>query len=131
MNTWPLWFQLLHDHRDVVEGEIFPLDMALNSVDDQYDGFAKEMANLLKTKYLEKEIMQKGEKYYKAPEDNLAQIHSVPIFVYTNSNATVYHNFTNAVYADKKKKLYVCIYIYKNNAFTWYSLHWSDTDSEQ
>lgn len=106
MNTWPLWFQLLHDHRDAIEGEIFPLDMALNSVDDQYDGFAMEMANLLKTKYLEKEMFefwQKGEKSYKSPEDNLAQIHSVTIYVYTNSNAAVYHNFTNAAYADKEK----------------------------
>ncbi len=49
------------------------------------------------------EFWQKGEKYYKSPEDNLAQIHSVTIYVYTNSNATVYHNFTNAVYADKEK----------------------------
>ncbi len=51
------------------------------------------MADLLKTKYLEKEMLefwQKGEKYYKAPEDNLAQIHSFTIYVYTNSNATVY-----------------------------------------
>ncbi len=29
------------------------------------------------------EFWQKGEKYYKSPEDNLAQIHSVTIYVYT------------------------------------------------
>ncbi len=57
-----------------------------NYIDYQYDGFAKKMADLLKTKYLEKEMLefwQKGEKYYKAPEDNLAQIHSFTIYVYT------------------------------------------------
>ncbi|XP_026095710.1 uncharacterized protein LOC113067551 [Carassius auratus] len=118
--------RLLHDHRDAIENEIFPLDMALNSVDDQYDGCTKEMKNLVKTIYLEKEMSefwQKGEKYYKAPEDNLAQIHSVAIYVYTSSNATMYRNFTNAVYADKEK--------YKNNAFTWYSLHFLLTEAIQ
>ncbi|XP_042571624.1 NAD(P)(+)--arginine ADP-ribosyltransferase 2-like [Cyprinus carpio] len=40
------------DHRAAVDGQIFPLDIALNSVDDNYDGCTKEMANLVKTKYL-------------------------------------------------------------------------------
>ncbi|KAK2916859.1 hypothetical protein Q8A67_001233 [Cirrhinus molitorella] len=44
------------DHRAAGVEEIFPLDMALNSVDDYYDGCTKEMANLVKTKYLEKEM---------------------------------------------------------------------------
>jgi len=37
-----------------------------NYIDYQYDGFAKNMADLLKTKYLEKEMLefwQKGETY--------------------------------------------------------------------
>ncbi|KAK2916852.1 hypothetical protein Q8A67_001226 [Cirrhinus molitorella] len=36
--------------------KIYPLDMALNSVDDGYDGCTVKMANLVTTKYLEKEI---------------------------------------------------------------------------
>ncbi|KAL0154202.1 hypothetical protein M9458_050456, partial [Cirrhinus mrigala] len=43
------------DHRNAAAGQIFSLDMAPNSVDDNYDGCTKEMANLVKTKYLEKE----------------------------------------------------------------------------
>ncbi|ROL53030.1 hypothetical protein DPX16_7972 [Anabarilius grahami] len=43
------------DHRAAAR-QIFPLDMALNSVDDQYYGCREKMANLVKTKYLKKEI---------------------------------------------------------------------------
>ncbi|KAK2916858.1 hypothetical protein Q8A67_001232 [Cirrhinus molitorella] len=35
------------DHRAAGVKEVFPLDMAPNSVDDNYDGCTKEMANLL------------------------------------------------------------------------------------
>ncbi|KAL0154210.1 hypothetical protein M9458_050464, partial [Cirrhinus mrigala] len=44
------------DHRAADEGQIFPLDMALNSADDQYKGCKEKMANLVKTKYLKKEL---------------------------------------------------------------------------
>ncbi|KAK2916857.1 hypothetical protein Q8A67_001231 [Cirrhinus molitorella] len=46
------------DHRAAVEGQISPLDMAPNSVDDQYEGCTEKMRNLVETKYLEKEISQ-------------------------------------------------------------------------
>uniref|UniRef100_A0A673NP77 NAD(P)(+)--arginine ADP-ribosyltransferase n=1 Tax=Sinocyclocheilus rhinocerous TaxID=307959 RepID=A0A673NP77_9TELE len=55
-------------------------DMALNSVDDQYDW--KEMfLNELNLDY------QEGEKNAKKPEDNLKNIHSVSIYMYTNNNS--------------------------------------------
>ncbi|ROL51126.1 hypothetical protein DPX16_12035 [Anabarilius grahami] len=41
------------DHR-AAAGQIFPLDMALNSVDDQYDGCKENMEKLVETKYIEK-----------------------------------------------------------------------------
>ncbi|KAL0154207.1 hypothetical protein M9458_050461, partial [Cirrhinus mrigala] len=49
------------DHRNAAAEQIFPLDMAPNSVDDNYDGCTKEMANLVKTKYLEKEMSDSPE----------------------------------------------------------------------
>ncbi|KAL1278826.1 hypothetical protein QQF64_025499 [Cirrhinus molitorella] len=49
---------LEQDHRAAVEEQIFPLDMAPNSVDDQYEGCTEKMRNLVETKYLEKETSQ-------------------------------------------------------------------------
>ncbi|KAL1278831.1 hypothetical protein QQF64_025504 [Cirrhinus molitorella] len=46
-----------HENTAVAAFEkVFPLDMAPNSVDDQYEGCRKKMANLVETKYLKKEI---------------------------------------------------------------------------
>ncbi|XDV12361.1 hypothetical protein PO909_001057 [Leuciscus waleckii] len=118
------------DHRAGVEGKIYPLDMALNSVDDQYDGCRDNMANLVKTKYLKEEIKKSSEfgntwhdgvKNAKKPQDNLEQIHSVAIYVYTNMNSNVYRDFNNAVRSEKQK--------YKDKTFKWYSLHFLVTDA--
>ncbi|CAM4334533.1 unnamed protein product [Leuciscus chuanchicus] len=49
------------DHRAAVEGKIYPLDMALNSVDDQYMGCRKNTTDLVKTKYLKEEINNSSE----------------------------------------------------------------------
>ncbi|XP_016351163.1 GPI-linked NAD(P)(+)--arginine ADP-ribosyltransferase 1-like [Sinocyclocheilus anshuiensis] len=120
------------DHRTAVEGQIFPLDMTLNSVDDQYKGCTQKMADLVKTKYLEKEksasaeynnTWQEGGQKAKKPEDNLQQIHSVAIHVYTNKDSKVYSNFTRATRTDKQK--------YKEGAFKWYSLHFLLTEAIQ
>ncbi|KAL1278832.1 hypothetical protein QQF64_025505 [Cirrhinus molitorella] len=43
------------DHRAAVEKKC-PLDMAPNSVDDQYDSCTNEMAKLVETKYLKQEM---------------------------------------------------------------------------
>ncbi len=126
MNTddWLLWFLLPQDHRAAaVKGQIFPLDMAPNSVDDQYDSCTVKMAHLVKTKYLQKEInnstefknaWQEGEVNATAPEDNLTRNHSIAIYVYTNLNSNVYRNFNMAVRNGKQN--------YTNQVFKWYSL---------
>ncbi|ROK79154.1 Ecto-ADP-ribosyltransferase 5 [Anabarilius grahami] len=123
---------LAQDHRAAVEGQIYPLDMALNSVDDQYDGCTKDMANLVKTKYLEKELSYSpeylkawklGEKNATAPGDNLTKNHSVAIYVYTNSAFKVYADFNNAVRNGKQN--------YTDKTFMWHSLHFLLTDAIQ
>uniref|UniRef100_A0A672NK86 NAD(P)(+)--arginine ADP-ribosyltransferase n=1 Tax=Sinocyclocheilus grahami TaxID=75366 RepID=A0A672NK86_SINGR len=114
------------------DGQIFPLDMTLNSVDDQYKGCTEKMADLVKTKYLEKEksasaeynkTWQEGEQKAKKAEDNLQQNHSVAIHVYTNKDSKVYSNFTRATRTDKQK--------YKEGTFKWYSLHFLLTEAIQ
>uniref|UniRef100_A0A673JAF0 NAD(P)(+)--arginine ADP-ribosyltransferase n=1 Tax=Sinocyclocheilus rhinocerous TaxID=307959 RepID=A0A673JAF0_9TELE len=125
-------FTEISDHRTAVEGQIFPLDMTPNSVDDQYKVCTEKMADLVKTKYLEKEksasaeynkTWQEGEQKAKKPEDNLQQIHSVAIHVYTNKDSKVYSNFTRATRTDKQK--------YKEGTFKWYSLQFLLTEAIQ
>ncbi|ROK79152.1 Erythroblast NAD(P)(+)--arginine ADP-ribosyltransferase, partial [Anabarilius grahami] len=121
------------DHRDAVEGKTFPLDMALNSVDDQYDGCTKDMANLVKTKYLQKETSDSKSKFSIAwkravnktmpPRDGLTKDNLIAIYVYTNPDFELYKNFNNAVQKDKKK--------YKKKKYEWYSLHFLLTDAIQ
>ncbi|XP_018929662.2 T-cell ecto-ADP-ribosyltransferase 1-like [Cyprinus carpio] len=122
---------LAQDHRTAVEGQIFSLDMAPNSVDDQYDGCTMEMANLVKT-FLKKErsgsaefnnTWEEGEENAKKAEDNLQQIHSVAIYVYTNKDSRVYSNFTSATRTEKQK--------YREGTFKWYSLHFLLTEAIQ
>ncbi|KAK9978447.1 hypothetical protein ABG768_020198 [Culter alburnus] len=119
------------DHRAAAV-KIYPLNMALNSVDDQYKGCSENMTHLVKTKYLEKEMSasaefnktwQEGEENATKPEDNLQQIHSVAIHVYTNKDSKVYSNFTSATRTDKQK--------YKEGTFKWYSLHFLLTEAIQ
>ncbi|XP_016118586.1 NAD(P)(+)--arginine ADP-ribosyltransferase 1-like [Sinocyclocheilus grahami] len=47
---------LLQDHRAAAARKIYPLDMALNSVDDQFKGCRKKMSNHVRTNYLKKEL---------------------------------------------------------------------------
>ncbi|XP_067237446.1 NAD(P)(+)--arginine ADP-ribosyltransferase 2-like [Chanodichthys erythropterus] len=120
------------DHRAAVEGQIFPLDMALKSADDQYEGCSENMTHLVKTKYLEREInnspefkkaWQEGEENATAPETELTRNHSIAIYVYTNLNSSVYSEFNTAVHNGKQK--------YKDQIFKWYSLHFLLTEAIQ
>uniref|UniRef100_A0A672RP30 NAD(P)(+)--arginine ADP-ribosyltransferase n=1 Tax=Sinocyclocheilus grahami TaxID=75366 RepID=A0A672RP30_SINGR len=109
-------------------GAGYPLDMALNSVDDQYDGCKetmKHLENLGKEMFLNDLNLdyQEGEKNAKKPEDNLKKINSVSIYMYTNNNSDVYRDFNNAVRSEKQK--------YKKGPFKWYSLHFLLTDAIQ
>ncbi|KAG5267758.1 hypothetical protein AALO_G00225370 [Alosa alosa] len=44
------------DERQAVEGQALPLDMAVDSVDDQYQGCRDNMAELVKTEFLPREL---------------------------------------------------------------------------
>ncbi|XP_050960173.1 NAD(P)(+)--arginine ADP-ribosyltransferase 2 [Labeo rohita] len=122
----------LQDHRATATFEkSFPLDMALNSVDDQFEGCRKKMANLVETKYLKKQInnstdfkiaWNKGKDFIKTPHDkNLTNNHLIAIYVYSDSN--VFKHF-NPDTRDGKKQ-------YKQTRYKWYSLHFLLTDAIQ
>ncbi|XP_073702704.1 erythroblast NAD(P)(+)--arginine ADP-ribosyltransferase-like [Garra rufa] len=119
------------DHKAAAE-KILLLDMALNSVDDQYDGCREKIGNLVETEYLKKEMNNSSEfndtwldgvNKAKKPEDNLKQIHSIALYVYTNNNSNVYRDLNNAVRREKQK--------YKEGTFKWYSLHFLLTEAIQ
>ncbi|XP_059397876.1 NAD(P)(+)--arginine ADP-ribosyltransferase 1-like [Carassius carassius] len=122
------------DQRAAVKGEICPLDMALNSVDDQYEKCTKQMVNLVKNKYLNQETSNpesdfakawnNADKNHKPPGDNLKKNHLIAIYVYTNSKTSdVYKNFNAADRKDKKE--------YENKTYKWYSLHFLLTEAIQ
>uniref|UniRef100_A0A8C1MG97 NAD(P)(+)--arginine ADP-ribosyltransferase n=1 Tax=Cyprinus carpio TaxID=7962 RepID=A0A8C1MG97_CYPCA len=113
------------DHRAAA---VYQLDMALNSVDDQYDGCKekyKHLENLGKEMFLNdfNLVYQGDEKNAKKPEDNLKKIHSVSIYMYTNKDSNVYSNFNNDVRSGKQT--------YENGQFKWYSLQYLLTDAIQ
>uniref|UniRef100_A0A8C1LNF4 NAD(P)(+)--arginine ADP-ribosyltransferase n=1 Tax=Cyprinus carpio TaxID=7962 RepID=A0A8C1LNF4_CYPCA len=91
-----------------VEGQIFPLDMANNSVDDQYDGCTREMTQL-------------GQKNSKEPENNLTKNHSIAIYVYTGDK--VFRDFNNETHYGKQN--------YTTEKYNWYSLHFLLTEAIQ
>ncbi|XP_073691553.1 GPI-linked NAD(P)(+)--arginine ADP-ribosyltransferase 1-like [Garra rufa] len=119
------------DHRAAAaeEEDIYPLDMALNSVDDQYDGCTNEMADKVKNFYLGKErkseifnkAWQEGEKSAKKPEDNLKENHLIAIYVYTDLK--VFNDFNYDARSGKQK--------YKDELYKWYSLQFLLTDAIQ
>ncbi|XP_058627589.1 GPI-linked NAD(P)(+)--arginine ADP-ribosyltransferase 1-like [Onychostoma macrolepis] len=123
------------DHRAAAAAveKKFPLDMAQNSVDDQYEGCREKMSDLVETKYMKQEMSNPKSKFaiawklaennYKPPGDSLTKNHSIAIYVYTNSGFEVYKEFNEADRNDKKR--------YKNKTFKWYSLHFLLTDAIQ
>ncbi|XP_026095731.1 NAD(P)(+)--arginine ADP-ribosyltransferase 1-like [Carassius auratus] len=123
------------DHRAAaVEGVKYQLDMALNSVDDQYEKCTKQMANLLENKYLKQEksnpetgfgnAWKLAENNHKPPGENLKKNHLIAIYVYTNSKTSdVYKKFNAADRKGKKE--------YENKTYKWYSLHFLLTEAVQ
>ncbi|XP_050956629.1 NAD(P)(+)--arginine ADP-ribosyltransferase 2-like [Labeo rohita] len=110
--------------------EELKLDMALNSVDDQYKGCTSKMAHLVKTKYLQKEIYnspqfrnswQMGEMFVKFPHGYLTRNHLIAIYVYSDNY--VYQLFNSANRYGKNQ--------YKHMTYTWYSLNFLLTDAIQ
>ncbi|XP_056608153.1 NAD(P)(+)--arginine ADP-ribosyltransferase 1-like [Triplophysa dalaica] len=120
------------DHRRAVEGQILQMDMELDSVDDQYKGCKKNMSNLVRIEYLNKEISgssdfrkawQEGKCEHRVPEDNLTRNHSVAIYVYTSDTVGLYAKFNEIVRSGKDS--------YKNRTYTWYSLQFLLTEAIQ
>ncbi|ROL49876.1 Ecto-ADP-ribosyltransferase 5 [Anabarilius grahami] len=121
------------DHRTAdYEGQIIPLDMAENSVDDLYVGCKKTMTCLVETELLQNELnispgfreaWEEAEKNHEPPADNLKEKNSFAIYVYTNVNNQIYRYFNNAVRSDKQK--------YKDRTYTWYSLQFLLTEAIQ
>ncbi|XP_077058399.1 NAD(P)(+)--arginine ADP-ribosyltransferase 2-like [Siphateles boraxobius] len=118
------------DHSAAVEGKIYPLDMAPNSVDDQYKGCRENMANLVKTELLKNELKKspdfktawkKGEEFIKRQNYDLTKSYLIAIYVY--SDALVYNSFNPDTRRDKNQ--------YKHNTYKWYSLHFLLTDAIQ
>nr|XP_017210147.2 NAD(P)(+)--arginine ADP-ribosyltransferase 2-like [Danio rerio] len=119
---------VLQDHRVTAVG--YPLDMALNSVDDQYKGCTKKMADLVKTKYLPKELNNSksfkeawkvAERSFKKPENNLTNNHSIAIYLYTGLK--LFRDFNNATHHGRQN--------YTNEKYDWYSLHFLLTEALQ
>nr|XP_055050754.1 ecto-ADP-ribosyltransferase 5-like [Misgurnus anguillicaudatus] len=119
------------DDRWAVKGEIIPLNMAPDSVDDRYYGCAAEMENLVRREYLFKEICanmsgfgtawMKSSEEIAGPQDNLIRNHLIAISVYTG--VTVYSQFNQDVRTGKQK--------YQNKTFSWHSLHFWLTQAIQ
>ncbi|XP_056304484.1 T-cell ecto-ADP-ribosyltransferase 1-like [Danio aesculapii] len=109
----------------------YPLDMALNSVDDQYDGCTDNMTALVKTKYLPKELSssefnfkdawREAENHSKMPENNLTIDHSFAIYMYTGDK--VFRDFNNATRSGREN--------YTIGKYGWYSLHFLLTEALQ
>ncbi len=104
--------------------------MALNSVDDQYEGCREKMAEKVKTVFLKKErnnspdfkiAWKKGEDFVKTQNDKLTKNHLIAIYVYSDSN--VYKLFNPDTRNGKKQ--------YKHKTYKWYSLHFLLTEAIQ
>ncbi|XP_051742504.1 GPI-linked NAD(P)(+)--arginine ADP-ribosyltransferase 1-like [Ctenopharyngodon idella] len=115
------------DHR-AAAGQKYPLDMALNSVDDQYMGCREKMAKLVETELLKKELQKSSDSKTawennkaKPPNDNLTKNHTISIYVY--SDTSVYKHFNPETRRDKDQ--------YKHMPYKWYSLHFLLTDAIQ
>nr|NP_001373453.1 ecto-ADP-ribosyltransferase 5-like precursor [Danio rerio] len=128
------WIDIIcsQDHRvAAVEEQIFPLDMALNSADDQFDGCKDEMAYKVDNYYLNNE--KNGNPKFKtawdvaekavppSPENPRNRTRLIAIYVYTDRIA--YADFNKAVRSGKPK--------YENGNFKWYSLYFLLTDAVQ
>nr|XP_055036578.1 ecto-ADP-ribosyltransferase 5-like [Misgurnus anguillicaudatus]XP_055036587.1 ecto-ADP-ribosyltransferase 5-like [Misgurnus anguillicaudatus] len=119
------------DNRVPVEGEIYPLDMAPDSVDDRYDGCTYKMENLVRTKYLIKEICDYKISYFgeawlystgQIPGPDKLKMHHL-VAIYTYSISELHRKLNQDVRTGRQK--------YKDKTYTWYSLHFFLTEAIQ
>ncbi|XP_031414403.1 NAD(P)(+)--arginine ADP-ribosyltransferase 2-like [Clupea harengus] len=114
--------------------EDIPLNMAPDSVDDDYEGCSAEMSKLVNKKYLpseksdtfaedwrkaEKAIQEKG---MKPQFDNLTMNHAIAIRLYTDNKLNIYSDLIKAVRAGKK---------YYRTTFQYRALHFLLIDAIQ
>ncbi|XP_026096052.1 NAD(P)(+)--arginine ADP-ribosyltransferase 2-like [Carassius auratus] len=126
------------DHRAATEEEIVPLDMALNSVDDQYEGCREKMADLVQNEYLEKELKilknfkeafeEGNNKFYRSWFGKLRKIHKIAIYAYTFNkiglnNLNIHVKFNRDTRCNKQN--------YPVMKYEWYSLHFLLTEAIQ
>ncbi|XP_062398321.1 erythroblast NAD(P)(+)--arginine ADP-ribosyltransferase-like [Sardina pilchardus] len=119
----------------VAKEKVWPLDMAENSVDDQYDGCQEEMTHLVQDTYLEKELKKtanlktawrEAEKYCdNNPGNHLTRNHCIAIYIYTYDEfqQRLYELFNNATRTGRGN--------YINMTYQWYSFHFLLTDALQ
>ncbi|XP_076153312.1 ecto-ADP-ribosyltransferase 5-like [Alosa pseudoharengus] len=121
------------DERQAVEGQALPLDMAVDSVDDQYQGCRDNMAEMVKTEYLPRElenttvfgrawrqVIHVSENQLHC-DHSLTRNHCIALYVYTGEDA--YFDFNQAV---RKGKLN-----YTTGTYEWYSLQFYLTEAVQ
>ncbi|XP_077058401.1 NAD(P)(+)--arginine ADP-ribosyltransferase 2-like [Siphateles boraxobius] len=122
------------DHSAAVEEQIYPLDMAPNSVDDQYKGCTGKMERLVMTKYLKEELNNSNDfrNAWKSGKKNISfwnifsklKIeHKIAIYVYTDPTIQIYLKFNNDTRNGKHN--------YTDMTYKWYSLHFLLTDAIQ
>ncbi|XP_052408194.1 NAD(P)(+)--arginine ADP-ribosyltransferase 2-like isoform X2 [Carassius gibelio] len=126
------------DHRAAVKGKIFPLDMALDSVDDLYNGCKEKMAEQVDKEYLKKELRNSVdfEKVWEIGKnkvsknyflDKLKTKHKIAIYAYTyiqiDPNLNIYEKFNKDIRYGKQN--------YPVMKYKWYSLHFLLTEAVQ
>nr|XP_055036470.1 NAD(P)(+)--arginine ADP-ribosyltransferase 2-like [Misgurnus anguillicaudatus] len=114
------------DDRQPDVGQICPLDMALDSVDDMYDGCTMKMEKLVKPKFLKQEICENITQFAAwinirglFPKSKTLKMHQlIAISVYTGNE--VYGKFNLSVRSGRQ-----------NGTHNWYSLHFLLTEAIQ
>ncbi|XP_052408197.1 NAD(P)(+)--arginine ADP-ribosyltransferase 2-like isoform X1 [Carassius gibelio] len=121
------------DHRAAVKGQIFPLDMALNSVDDLYYGCKEKMAKQVDKEYLKKELRNSVdfEKVWKISKKKVSRNFlgklkpnnkiAIYAYTYTQNNTHIYVKFNNDTRYGKQN--------YPVMKYKWYSLHFLLTEA--
>ncbi len=104
------------------------MDMALNSVDDYYEGCTQKMTKLVETEYLTKEVYNSAEfqkawleATLNASSGALKCKNSISIYVYTNTAFKIYEKLNNDARNGKRK--------YEDKTYKWYSLQFLLTEA--
>ncbi len=121
----------LQDHRAAAaEENIYSLDMAPDSVDDQYEGCRDNMTNDVETKYLKKELnnsdkfkiaWKEAEEFAKKNDTDLKKNNLMAMYVYSGSH--VFNHFNNDTRYGKEQ--------YRETRYKWYSLYFLLTEAIQ